>query len=71
MSSLLQISVSLCKDQPNTALLDLMKKSGAEEVRRVLGNYVLQLKSGLLPRMQQDQPISDDDEDPCGNLSDL
>ncbi|XP_045916221.1 activator of 90 kDa heat shock protein ATPase homolog 1-like, partial [Micropterus dolomieu] len=41
----LDISVSLCKDQPNTPLLDLMKKSGAQEVRRVLGDYVHQLKS--------------------------
>lgn len=37
--------MSLCKDQPNTPLLDLMKKSGAQEVRRVLGDYVHQLKS--------------------------
>ncbi|XP_041814902.1 activator of 90 kDa heat shock protein ATPase homolog 1-like [Chelmon rostratus] len=41
----LDISVSLCKDQPNTPLLDLMKKSGVQEVRRVLGDYVRQLKS--------------------------
>ncbi|XP_044025525.1 activator of 90 kDa heat shock protein ATPase homolog 1-like isoform X2 [Siniperca chuatsi] len=41
----LDISVSLCKDQPNTPLLDLMKKSGIKEVRRVLGDYVHQLKS--------------------------
>ncbi|XP_073349336.1 activator of 90 kDa heat shock protein ATPase homolog 1-like [Pagrus major] len=41
----LDISVSLSKDQPNTPLLDLMKKRGVQEVRKVLGNYVCQLKS--------------------------
>ncbi|XP_030576794.1 activator of 90 kDa heat shock protein ATPase homolog 1a [Archocentrus centrarchus] len=41
----LDISVALCKDQPNTPLLDLMKRSGVPEVRRVLGEYVQQLKS--------------------------
>lgn len=41
----LDISVSLCKDQPNTPLLNLMRKSGVQEVRRVLGEYVHQLKS--------------------------
>ncbi|XP_044185781.1 activator of 90 kDa heat shock protein ATPase homolog 1-like isoform X1 [Thunnus albacares] len=41
----LDITASLCKDQPNTSLLDLMKKSGVQEVRRVLGEYVHQLKS--------------------------
>nr|XP_046229554.1 activator of 90 kDa heat shock protein ATPase homolog 1-like [Scatophagus argus] len=41
----LDISVSLCKDQPNTSLLDLMKKSGIQEVQRVLSDYVQQLKS--------------------------
>lgn len=45
----LQISVSLCKDQPNTPLLNLMRRTGVPEVRRVLGNYINQLKSGLLP----------------------
>lgn len=49
----IQISVSLCKDQPNTPLLDLMKKSGVQEVRRVLGDYVRQLKSGMLSRTNQ------------------
>lgn len=39
-----------------------MKKRGTEEVRRVLGEYIQQLKSGLLPRMQQDQPTSNDEE---------
>ncbi|XP_047430119.1 activator of 90 kDa heat shock protein ATPase homolog 1-like [Mugil cephalus] len=41
----LDVSVSLCKDQPNTPLLDLMKKTGTQEIRRVLGQYVHQLKS--------------------------
>ncbi|KAM4713144.1 activator of 90 kDa heat shock protein ATPase homolog 1-like [Anableps anableps] len=41
----LDISASLCKDQPSTPLLDLMKRSGVKEVRRVLGQYVHDLKS--------------------------
>ncbi|KAM7368462.1 hypothetical protein PAMP_014676 [Pampus punctatissimus] len=41
----LDITVSLYKDQPNTPLLDLMKRSGVQEVRRVLGEYVHQLRS--------------------------
>uniref|UniRef100_A0A3P8TN70 AHA1, activator of heat shock protein ATPase homolog 1a n=1 Tax=Amphiprion percula TaxID=161767 RepID=A0A3P8TN70_AMPPE len=41
----LDISVSLCKDQPSTPLLDLMKRAGIKEVRRALGEYVRQLKS--------------------------
>ncbi|KAG8011573.1 Activator of 90 kDa heat shock protein ATPase-like protein 1 [Nibea albiflora] len=41
----LDISVSLCKDQPDTPLLNLMKKTGVNEVRRVLGEYIQQLKS--------------------------
>ncbi|XP_034555248.1 activator of 90 kDa heat shock protein ATPase homolog 1-like isoform X2 [Notolabrus celidotus] len=41
----LDISVSLCKDQPDTPLLDLMKKKGVQEVRKALGEYVRQLKS--------------------------
>ncbi|XP_035764887.1 activator of 90 kDa heat shock protein ATPase homolog 1-like isoform X1 [Neolamprologus brichardi] len=41
----LDICVALCKDQPNTPLLDLMKTSGVQEVRRVLGEYVQRLKS--------------------------
>lgn len=49
-----QISVFLCKDQPNTPLLDLMKKSGVQEIRRVLGDYVRQLKSGMVPSMHWD-----------------
>ncbi|XP_070705346.1 activator of 90 kDa heat shock protein ATPase homolog 1-like [Pempheris klunzingeri] len=41
----LDIVVSLCKDQPSTPLLDLMKTSGIQEVRRILGEYVSQLRS--------------------------
>ncbi|GLD72036.1 BTB/POZ domain-containing protein 6-B-like protein [Lates japonicus] len=41
----LDISVSLCKDQPDTPLLDLMRRTGVPEVRRILGEYVHQLKS--------------------------
>ncbi|XP_037605910.1 activator of 90 kDa heat shock protein ATPase homolog 1-like [Sebastes umbrosus] len=41
----LDISASLCKDQPDTPLLGLMKKSGVQEVRKVLGEFVRQLKS--------------------------
>ncbi|XP_074540749.1 activator of 90 kDa heat shock protein ATPase homolog 1-like [Halichoeres trimaculatus] len=41
----LDISASLCKDQPNTPLLDLMRKKGVQEVREVLGEYVTRLKS--------------------------
>ncbi|XP_051265183.1 activator of 90 kDa heat shock protein ATPase homolog 1 isoform X2 [Dicentrarchus labrax] len=41
----LDISVSLCKDQPSTPLLDLMRRSGVQEVRRALGDYIYQLKS--------------------------
>ncbi|XP_041831524.1 activator of 90 kDa heat shock protein ATPase homolog 1-like [Melanotaenia boesemani] len=41
----LDISVSLCKDQPSTPLLDLMRRTGIKEVRKVLGEYVHQLKS--------------------------
>ncbi|XP_039873450.1 activator of 90 kDa heat shock protein ATPase homolog 1-like [Simochromis diagramma] len=39
------LDVNLCKDQPNTPLLVLMKTSGIQEVRRVLGEYVRRLKS--------------------------
>ncbi|CAK6983007.1 activator of 90 kDa heat shock protein ATPase homolog 1-like [Scomber scombrus] len=41
----LDITASLCKDQPNTPLLELMRRRGVQEVRRVLGDYVTQLKS--------------------------
>uniref|UniRef100_A0A669CW19 Activator of Hsp90 ATPase AHSA1-like N-terminal domain-containing protein n=1 Tax=Oreochromis niloticus TaxID=8128 RepID=A0A669CW19_ORENI len=43
----LDICVAFCMDQLNTRLLDLMKTSGVREVRRVLGKYVQQLKSGF------------------------
>lgn len=43
----LQISVNLSKDQPATPLLDLMRSRGVQEVRKALGQYVQQLKSGL------------------------
>ncbi|XP_034383318.1 activator of 90 kDa heat shock protein ATPase homolog 1a isoform X2 [Cyclopterus lumpus] len=56
----LDISVSLCKDQPDTPLLDLMKKCGVQEVRRALGEFVLQLKSefsqGMILAKVADQP---------------
>ncbi|XP_040920802.1 activator of 90 kDa heat shock protein ATPase homolog 1-like [Toxotes jaculatrix] len=58
----LDISASLCKDQPNTPLLDLMKRTGIPEVRRVLGEYVHQLKSEfsqgmILPTTNQLKPL--------------
>ncbi|TRY57896.1 hypothetical protein DNTS_014412 [Danionella cerebrum] len=34
------ISVSLCKDEPDTTLLSLMKKEGASKIRKALANYV-------------------------------
>lgn len=43
----LQITVTLSKDQPATSLLDLMRSSGVQEVRKALGQYVQQLKSGV------------------------
>ncbi|KAF1377092.1 hypothetical protein PFLUV_G00218340 [Perca fluviatilis] len=54
----LDISVSLCKDQPDTPLLGLMRTRGVQEVRRVLAQYVQQLKSEfsqgmILPSNQQ------------------
>lgn len=55
----LDIAVSLCKDQPDTPLLGLMKKSGVQEVRRVLGEFVCQLKSEFSQGMilaKADQP---------------
>ncbi|KAM7396071.1 hypothetical protein PAMA_007374 [Pampus argenteus] len=57
----LDITVSLCKDQPNTTLLNLMKRSGVQEVRRVLGEYVHQLRSEfsqgmLLPTVTKPTP---------------
>lgn len=41
-----QISVVLCKDEPNTPLTELMRKEGAKKVRAALGSYVGHLKSG-------------------------
>ncbi|KAM4633210.1 activator of 90 kDa heat shock protein ATPase homolog 1-like [Polymixia lowei] len=41
----LDITVSLCKDEPNTPLLTLMKNEGVQRVRRALGEYVDHLKS--------------------------
>ena len=38
--------MSLCKDEPVTPLLGLMKKEGVERVRKALGEYVTLLKSG-------------------------
>ncbi|CAL8392208.1 activator of 90 kDa heat shock protein ATPase homolog 1 [Gadus morhua] len=43
----LDISVSLCKDEPVTPLLGLMKKEGVERVRKALGEYVTLLKSAF------------------------
>ncbi|MBN3305078.1 AHSA1 ATPase, partial [Amia calva] len=41
----LDISVSLCKDEPKTPLTELMKKEGAKKVRLALGDYVTSLKT--------------------------
>jgi len=41
-----QISVSLNKDEPDTALISLMRTKGADKVRTVLGSYVGFLKTG-------------------------
>ena len=41
-----QISATLSKDQPDTELLALMRKEGAERVRTALGSYVSFLKTG-------------------------
>ncbi|XP_029903452.1 activator of 90 kDa heat shock protein ATPase homolog 1-like [Myripristis murdjan] len=41
----LDISVSLCKDEPNTPLLGLMRRDGVQRVREALGEYVSLLKS--------------------------
>lgn len=42
-----QISISLNKDEPDTALVHLMKTKGAEKIREALGSYVGFLKTGL------------------------
>ncbi|XP_016315916.1 activator of 90 kDa heat shock protein ATPase homolog 1-like [Sinocyclocheilus anshuiensis] len=41
----LDISVSLCKDEPETALLSLMRSEGAKKIRTVLASYVDFLKT--------------------------
>ncbi|XP_051502820.1 activator of 90 kDa heat shock protein ATPase homolog 1-like [Myxocyprinus asiaticus] len=41
----LDISVSLCKDEPKTALLSLMRGEGASKVRTALASYVGLLKT--------------------------
>ncbi|KAM3861142.1 activator of 90 kDa heat shock protein ATPase homolog 1-like [Diretmus argenteus] len=41
----LDITVSLCKDEPNTPLLSLMKKDGVQRVREALGQYGSHLRS--------------------------
>lgn len=41
-----QISVSLCKDEPDTPLLTLMRKDGVNEIREALFSYVELLKTG-------------------------
>lgn len=41
-----QISVMMNKDEPDTPLLNLMKRDGAEKVRQALGSYVDFLKTG-------------------------
>ncbi len=42
----LQISVSLCKDEPETVLLSLMRSEGVKKIRTVLASYVDFLKTG-------------------------
>ncbi|XP_057199435.1 activator of 90 kDa heat shock protein ATPase homolog 1-like [Triplophysa rosa] len=41
----LDISVSLCKDEPETTLLSLMRREGADKVRLTLASYVDFLKT--------------------------
>ncbi|XP_056624671.1 activator of 90 kDa heat shock protein ATPase homolog 1b [Triplophysa dalaica] len=41
----LDISVSLCKDEPETTLLSLMRREGADKVRSALASYVDFLKT--------------------------
>lgn len=41
----LDITVTLCKDEPNTPLVDLMKKEGIKKVRTALGSYIGHLKT--------------------------
>lgn len=44
---LLQISISLNKDEPETSLLALMKTKGADKIRETLGTYVDLMKTGI------------------------
>lgn len=39
-----QISITACKDQPETPLTALMKKEGEKEIKMALGSYVSHLK---------------------------
>uniref|UniRef100_A0A8D0H0C4 Activator of 90 kDa heat shock protein ATPase homolog 1 n=1 Tax=Sphenodon punctatus TaxID=8508 RepID=A0A8D0H0C4_SPHPU len=41
----IEISVSLAKDEPDTNLLALMRKEGAEKIRNALGTYISTLKT--------------------------
>ncbi|TRY57040.1 hypothetical protein DNTS_023943 [Danionella cerebrum] len=41
----LDICVALCKDQPNTPLVDLMRRDGVKKIRTALGNYVKHLRT--------------------------
>ncbi|KAG9344871.1 hypothetical protein JZ751_010562 [Albula glossodonta] len=41
----LDISVSLCKDEPDTPLLAFMRKEGSRKVRAALGSYIGHLKT--------------------------
>lgn len=41
----LDVSVSLCKDEPETALLSLMRREGADKIRTALAGYVGFLKT--------------------------
>lgn len=41
----LDITASLCKDEPKTDLINLMKKDGIKKVRAALGSYVGHLKT--------------------------
>ncbi|XP_031437036.1 activator of 90 kDa heat shock protein ATPase homolog 1a isoform X2 [Clupea harengus] len=63
----LDISIGLCKDEPQTPLADLMKKEGARAVRLALGSYISLLKTefsqGMIlptvngvPSAKQEQP---------------
>lgn len=51
----LQISVSLCKDEPETGLLSLMRSEGVRKIRTALASYVDFLKTG---KSRRDAKIS-------------